>query len=75
MSKRRKVFIECILVIGLLAVAVGTLHYREFGPSDQTLTHLLIIAVFQFLQNWWFAIIALIIAVVFGIKRERRRRL
>lgn len=71
MSKRR---IEYILLIGLLAVAVGTVPYVAFGPSGQTLPLLtrVLIAVSEFLQNWWFAILALITAVAFGIKRDSR---
>ena len=77
MSKRRKDSIEYILLIGLLAVAIGTLLYRNLGPSDQTLPLLtrLLITASQFLQNWWFAIIALIVTVAFAIERGKRGRL
>ena len=60
MSNRRKVFVEYILLIGLVAVLVGTPLYLQFGPADQA-SPLVLLTILM--ADWWFAVIALIIAV------------
>jgi len=61
--------IVVFMLIHIVPKVVGV--FETTGQTLPVLTRVLL-AVAEFLQNWWFAIIALIIAVAFGIKQVLR---